>query len=430
VEKNGKALCYSTMHNTMIAISANAYKGFKEKSLEEFELAYPNNYKAFIENKLIIEDNADELAELRLRNKMETFGNRNFDLTVLPSMDCNLHCWYCFEDHVPDSRMSKEVQERIVTHIRKKVEYREINSLSLEYFGGEPLLDFNEIAYPLGMSLKAICDEQKLPFNCFFITNSTLIDDAMIDKLAELNAGFQITLDGDRERHDKIRFRKKDNQGTYQHIIDTIYRLTERIENTYVNVRINYDEKTLANIEELLNDLSGLDRKKTGVHFERVWQTEGATNNEELKRIINLFIANGFNVSYINWHPRGCSCKAERINQLAVNYDGKIFKCTGRKFTDEHSDGELDENGDIQWKPGRMVQRLGNTTFENNMCIKCKMLPVCMGPCSQKQIDVGPERLHEVCALNTLEMKMGEYIEYLYNNMVTASKSQLTNQIN
>lgn len=287
VEKNGKALCYSTMHNTMIAISA---KGFKEKSLEEFEITYPNNYKAFIANKFIIGDSADEIAELRLRNKMETFGNRHFDLTVLPSMD-------------------------------------------------------------------------------------------------------------------------------------TIYRLTEKIENTYVNVRINYDEKTLANIEELLNDLSGLDRKKTSVHFERVWQTESATNNEELKRIINLFIANGFNVSYINWHQKSCSCKAERLNQLAVNYDGKVFKCTGRKYTDEHSDGELDENGDVQWKPGRLEQRLGNTTFENNMCIKCKMLPVCMGPCSQKQIDVGPERLHEVCALNTLEMKMGEYIEDVYNNMVTANKT-------
>jgi uncharacterized protein len=426
VEKKGIVLCYSTMHNTIIAIPPNTYNSFKDMPLEEFAIRYPNSYKGFVENRLIIENNIDELAELRLRNKMATFYDKHFDLTVLPSMDCNLHCWYCFEDHVPDSRMSKDVQERIIKHISNKVDNKEISSLSLEYFGGEPLLDFNKIAYPLGMSLKSVCEQQKLKFNCFFITNSTLITDEMIGQLAELNAGFQITLDGDKNRHDTIRFRKQNNQGTYDHIIGTIYKLTEQIENTYINIRINYDDKTLENIEEVLSDLSDLDRKKVGVHFERVWQTS-CTNktNPELKNIINLFLANDFNVSYLNWHPRGCSCKVERMNQLAVNYDGKVFKCTGRKYTDEHSDGELDENGEILWKPGRLEQRLGKATFENDMCLKCKMLPVCMGPCSQKQIDVGPDRLKEVCALNTLEMKIGEYIEYTYNNMVAGNNRNI-----
>jgi uncharacterized protein len=413
------------MHNTIIAVSSNAYNDFRSKSLEEFSEKYPNVYNAFVENKLIIEDIIDELATVRLRNKMEAFYNKHFDLTVLPSMDCNLHCWYCFEDHVPDSRMSKEVQERIIKHINAKIENKEISSLSLEYFGGEPLLDFDEIAYPLGISLKALCEEQKLPFNCFFISNATLVTDEMISQLSELNAGFQITLDGDRNRHDTIRFRKHNNQGTYDHIISTIHKLTEQIENTYVNIRINYDAKTLENIEEILNDLSDLNRNKVGVHFERVWQTENVDNNIELKNIINLFLANGFNVSYLNWRPRGCSCKAERVNQIAVNYDGKVFKCTGRKYTDEHSDGELDENGNIIWKPGRLEQRLAKATFENDMCLQCKMLPMCMGPCSQKQIDVGVDHLKNVCALNTLEIKMGEYIEYTYNNMITKSKTSV-----
>ncbi|MDR0560953.1 MAG: hypothetical protein LBG92_12375, partial [Prevotellaceae bacterium] len=120
VERDGKALCYSTLHNTMIAMSSKACNDFKTGDMDEFKIIYPNTYMALVENKLIVEDSADELAEIRLRNKMEAFGNRHFDLTVLPTMDCNLHCWYCFEDHVPDSRMSKAVQERILTHIRKK----------------------------------------------------------------------------------------------------------------------------------------------------------------------------------------------------------------------------------------------------------------------------------------------------------------------
>jgi uncharacterized protein len=86
------------------------------------------------------------------------------------------------------------------------------------------------------------------------------------------------------------------------------------------------------------------------------------------------------------------------------------------------SNGELDENGNIIWKPGRLEQRIGKATFENTMYLKCNMLPVCMGPCSQKQIDVGADRIKEVCALNTLEMQMGEYVEYVYNNMITSQR--------
>jgi uncharacterized protein len=423
LEKKGKVLCYSTIHDTIIAISSNAYNDFKSKPLNEFEQKYPNIYKAFVENKLIIEDNYDELAELRLRNKIEAFHNNSFDLTILPSMDCNLHCWYCFEDHVPNSRMNEDIQERIIKFVTNKVEDREINRLKVTYFGGEPLLDFNEIAYPLGKALKSILDQHNLPFSCSFITNASLITDSMIEQLAELHAGFQITLDGDKNRHDKIRFHKYNHQGTYNHIIETIYKLTEKIEDTFINIRINYDAKTLENIEEVLSDLSGLDRKKVVIHFERVWQTQNISNNFELKNIIKLFLANEFNVSYLNWYLRGCACKTDRYNQMAVNYDGKIFKCTGRKFTDDQSDGELDENGNVLWKPGKLEQRLGKATFENNMCLKCKLLPICMGPCSQKQIDVGPDRLHEVCMLGALEMQLNEYVEYTYNNMVNKSKN-------
>lgn len=416
IEKDDKVICYNTLQDTMLVFTAKAYQVLN-RSLDEFQQLYPKNYATMVAEKILIEDDVDELAEVRFRNKREAWLSRRLDLTVLPSMDCNLHCWYCFEDHVPDSRMSEEVQQRIIRYVEKRVESGEINALNLEYFGGEPLLDFDRIAYPLGMALKEVMERNNLPFSCFFVTNSSLMDEEMINKLAQLNAGFQITLDGNAARHDKIRFRKANGEGTYRDIIRNIHQLTTRLPNTYVNVRINYDEQTLKHIDELLEDLKDVDRSKVGVHFERVWQTSGhAESNEELKRVVNLFMAQGFRVSYINWHARGCACKADRYHSLAVNYDGKVYKCTGRSYTEQHSDGELNAEGDVVWKPGRLEARLGKATFENPMCLACKMLPVCMGPCSQKVLETAPERLKNVCTLRTLEMKMEEYIEYVLNN--------------
>ncbi len=60
----------------------------------------------------------------------------------------------------------------------------------------------------------------------------------------------------------------------------------------------------------------------------------------------------------------------------------------------------------------------------NPMCLACKMLPLCMGPCSQKQIDVGPDHLRQVCSKNVLEMQMNDYIEYVCNNMLLSNQSK------
>jgi len=90
--------------------------------------------------------------------------------------------------------------------------------------------------------------------------------------------------------------------------------------------------------------------------------------------------------------------------------------------------GVLQDDGSIQWKPGRLERRIGKATFENQRCLNCKMLPVCMGPCSQKQIDVGADRLDDVCMLNALEMQMDEYIEFTFNNMATTQNLEKTPQ--
>lgn len=421
VEKANKVICFSTLHNTFVMISPMAYNMLCN-SVDNLKKDFPRVYAYLVENKMLIDDEVEELDIIRYRNKVDTFYNRNFNLTLLPSLDCNLRCWYCYEDHIRNSRMGKDVQKSIILLVKNKIHNKEIDSLSLDFYGGEPLLDFYDIAYPVSKSLKSLCEESNIPFTTFFTTNGSLIDDDIIDKLAELNPSFQITLDGYKEKHNKIRFRKSNQEGTYQHIIDTIYKITNRIENTFVNIRINYDEQTLQNIDELLNDLSGVNRAKVNVHLERVWQTKTIPHNEVLKNALYLFMANGFKTTYLNWHPRGCTCKAERLNQAVISYDGKVYKCTGRNFTDTHCDGILDNTGTIQWKEGRVERRISQATFENLMCMKCKMLPLCMGPCSQKQIDVGSEHLHQVCTKNVLEMQINDYIEYICNNMLISNQ--------
>ncbi len=57
------------------------------------------------------------------------------------------------------------------------------------------------------------------------------------------------------------------------------------------------------------------------------------------------------------------------------------------------------------------------------------MLPVCMGPCSQKISELkDKEDISSVCMFNALEMELNEYIELLYNNRLLYDRYNNVNQ--
>lgn len=428
VSKKENVICYNTFSDSLILISQNAYNNFIANDLISFRNNYPKVFDAFVNNGFIIDDDKNELDLIRKANYDIVHKSKYYHLVILPTIDCNLRCWYCFETHLR-GRISTEIKKRITKHVQRKIDKNEIDSLFLDFFGGEPLLNFAEDAYPLAKDIQNIMENNNLTFYTFFTTNATLIDVDMIDKLIEINPSFQITLDGCKERHDKIRFYKRNARGSYDDIIKSIHLINRNIPKAKINIRINYDEHTLSKVDEILNDLIDLDRSRIEIHFERIWQVPGKVENRKLIDMINLFSLNGFHVSYLNWRKDSCSCKADRINEAAINYDGSVYKCTGRDFISEKKEGLLLDNGDIQWKKG-YEERFEKATFENKKCISCKMLPVCLGPCSQKILELkDKEDISNVCMFNALEMKFDEYIELLYNNRVLYDRYNEMNRI-
>jgi uncharacterized protein len=69
-----------------------------------------------------------------------------------------------------------------------------------------------------------------------------------------------------------------------------------------------------------------------------------------------------------------------------INYNGDVFKCTARDFTTKRRDGFIDENGELVWENDSLNKRM-NAKFKNKPCLKCRLLPVCNGGCSQHAIE-------------------------------------------
>ena len=100
-----------------------------KESLDDLMRKFPNCYKNMQEFGFLIEDDFDELASIRLRNKIKCFASKKFQLMVFPTQDCNLKCWYCYETHQQNTKMTPEVMERIYLYVKNLIENNSFDSL-------------------------------------------------------------------------------------------------------------------------------------------------------------------------------------------------------------------------------------------------------------------------------------------------------------
>ena len=150
VKQKGFVICYNSFTHTLICVSNHVYDSFMSMAESDFKRTFKSHYDTLVSSGFLISDERDELAEIRLKHKIATFSpSRRLRLMVYPTQDCNLKCWYCYESHVANSKMGDEVKQNILKYIEKKVQLRQVDSFVLSFFGGEPLLYFDEIAYPL-----------------------------------------------------------------------------------------------------------------------------------------------------------------------------------------------------------------------------------------------------------------------------------------
>lgn len=417
-------IIFNTMKNSYVSIRKEIYEKLKDSSsISEIKINDEKLYDKLCASNVIIDDDVDEFEKLTEEYLRNIYNKANYDLTLLPTLDCNLRCWYCFEKHIKNSHLLNQTKDNIIKFIENIFDDNRVERLNLSLFGGEPLLYFEEELYPLLLKIKYMAQACNKKVNFLFVTNGVNIKTSNIDLFSELNANFQLSIDGYKTSHDKVKFIPKTKEGTYDHIIGSIQLLTEKA-NCFVNLRINYDDNTLVHLSELINDIKYVNRKKICIHLERVWQTKPSVIafSESLKKSINDFLLNDFEVSYMNFRRKSHSCKSSKINQSIISYDGSVYKCTGRDFTEKLVEGFLSEKGTIIWNKERLNKRMQIRTYDNSQCRSCKFLPLCWGPCNQKQIETNGDFLLSYCPLKYMELSLEDYIIYRFNNQYIANK--------
>lgn len=351
---------------------------------------------------------------------MEEKESSSFFLTIYPTIDCNLRCWYCYESHENNACMDNDTVLKVRKLIRNVICRKKIKNLFLSFFGGEPLLRFEEIVKPFISYTRDMCKDHNVDLYIDITSNGVLMTDDVINDLLSLELNntplFQITLDGNRKEHNKVKF-TKNGRGTYDIIINNIKNALKA--GIPINNRLNYTQKNIDSLIDVLDEYSELtkeERKNLFVDFQQVWQdaSNQSARNKALK-LASLYRIHSCQVRMDKRLNRG-RCNNDMENQATINYNGLVYKCTAIDFKSDNAEGKLKDDGTIEWN-NRCSRRM-EYRFGNSNCHSCKIFPICHGGCSQVMMDGG--NINSACLLGYSEDDKNDIIkkriEYILEN--------------
>ena len=340
------------------------------------------NFDEFCQKGFLVEDYVDEVGLIYNGFKETYSSDRTFKLTINPTLNCNFRCWYCYETHNVRSAMSNECLKRVMRCIdRISKKYR---SLELAFFGGEPLMQYSEIVKPLIEYVHMVSRASDMQYQVTFTTNGFLISDEIIDDFKSFNIGVsQITLDGGPSAHNKTRVSRAGN--SYEIIVANIIKMASA--GFPVILRVNVTKENIKGATEIVESFKSVckDAKRNiNVLIQQVWQDAKNDILDEIWSLYSEFLKIGISPWRRRFNFYSSCCYADMRHSAVINHDGKIFKCTAIDFDQKSPDGELQEDGGMDIDSAfdaRLKKRK-----ENQLCKRCRILPVCNGGCS-KNVD-------------------------------------------
>jgi uncharacterized protein len=363
----------------------------KNEGIDNLSAVHPTFYKYLADHQFLVDTSTDEVAKVKAISKKVDENTDSFMLTINPTMNCNFKCWYCYETHVKDSKLSIDTIERIKRFIAHTTSNADLKAFSLSFFGGEPLLYFKKVVVPVVDYFEEKVIEKNLSSHVSFTTNGYLINQEFVDYFLskKLICSVQITLDGYKEEHDKVRY-VNSTKGSYEEIIRNIRLMIQN--KFFVRLRINYTNKNIGNGQKIADEFADLPKEIRENYllfdYHRVWQDHKLDNTSELlDENLNAVRERGLSASG-GYAPNNVldSCYADKRNSAVINYNGDIFKCTARDFLSANRAGYLNESGELIWENNYLDRRM-EAKFNNRPCQTCRIMPLCNGGCSQHAME-------------------------------------------
>jgi uncharacterized protein len=204
----------------------------------------------------LVADRAADRAALDHYFTSVTGDSSELHITVLTTLQCNFACDYCFQGDHGDynkfaDKMTPETAMRVSAWIEREMDRVRPERLVIMFFGGEPLLNL-PVMYGIAERAWAASQRRGVTMATTIITNGLLLTPEVVDTLLPWGLrGVKITLDGDRETHNRMR-PLRGGQGTFDRIIANIQAVADRVP---IAIGGNFDETSVDSYPALLDFL-------------------------------------------------------------------------------------------------------------------------------------------------------------------------------
>ena len=376
-------IAYNSFHSSLVQLTKEDYQEYLDAVGKDPGEEPSPVVRELVKNGFLIPEDRDELAIIRNRMYKSRYNTGALGLTIAPTTCCNFRCVYCYEDKIHrDIIMDNSIQQAVIEYVRKAAD--KIDRLHVAWYGGEPLLALN-IVEKMSDAFIDICEKHGVEYTASIVTNGYLLNRKTAKLLVSKKINdCQITIDGDRENHDKRRPHCS-GKGTYDTIIKNIIDIDGII--PQVTLRVNTDRNNPDAVNKIIDIVREHNLKNFIPYAAPVRDYDGSYCVGECftqKGFLEYEYDNLMNIDdpymIMNKYPviRDNICCADTLGGMVINADGKLYKCWSDIGVDNLSYGNI-KGGDVNEM--NEIRYLMDDPTRDPKCSACKLLPVCMGGC-------------------------------------------------
>lgn len=349
-------------------------------------------------------------------------------LTITTTMDCNLGCYYCYEDR-SEAHLQDHDIAAVVAYAEQRLQRSARRRLHVDWYGGEPLLNLPALEAG-SAALQALCARLGVEYGASIVSNGTAwpADVGAFVARHRLHQ-VQISFDGLAAHHDKRRHyrrgrRPEPEASSFTRAVSLVDALLDHVR---VDVRLNIDRENQGDLVPFLDfmrrqgwfsrrfpavfqparisafsDRSAFLRAREvpGDQFEALRAVSrdvigGAIAMEESE------VPDGFPF------PRTSVCGALANDSMVIGADGALYRC-GLQVGEPHR-----QVGQLVQPPRTLLPMLHRTgtpvgadsewwarfdPTELPTCSRCSFLPVCWAGCPKRHLDGDADAIAEQSA--------------------------------
>lgn len=396
--QKGHHLVYNTLSRALVEIDNQGLSMlYSLREREPPKSAKPVLQKLH-EMGIVVEAEFDEAESYHQKFSFNRKNANQLNATILTTLECPMQCIYCYQKHIKNGGdMPQSIMENTTSWLQEEIFKRKINRCLITFYGGEPLMNFTPIEY-IGGRMSEHCLDLGISLYLSMVTSGVLLTPKIAYKLKRIGLKhLQITLDGDKDAHDKRR-KLFDGSGTFDLIMENLRYL---IKDFFITITCNVDKTNAEAAYRLVDilDSQGFSGKIKRLTFgpvsapEKLAQRLHTACPETLERDLTKLTLYAAKRGFADdLRPRHKICGMLLPSSFVIDPNGILYTCPAFLSKEEYQAGSVNSQsleGPAKRDSAQFIPKYSgrniSTTLENFSlpyeCLKCAYVPICAGGC-------------------------------------------------